>query len=137
MANQQASESPKPVAHRWSLAAWLRKFYCAFRGIYLGSRNETSFVIHYGAAVVVAAAAAFLGCTLIEWSLLALCIALVWMAELFNSAIESLARSLSSEYNPTVGQSLDIASGAVLVAAMGSAIVGSLILIPKLVVWIQ
>jgi diacylglycerol kinase len=137
MSNQKFSDHQKPVAHRWSLAAWLRKFYCAFRGIYLGSRNETSFVIHYGAAVIVAVSALLLGCTLIECSVLAICITLVWMAELFNSAIESLTRSLSTEYDPTIGQTLDIASGAVLIAALGSTIVGCLILVPKLVAWIQ
>ena len=48
-------------------------------------------------------------------------------AELFNSAIERLAREVDREHNPNVGVALDIASGAVLVAAVGAAIVGSLI----------
>ncbi len=44
--------------------------------------------------------------------------------ELTNSALESLARGLTSEHNPEVGRALDMAAGAVLVASGGAAAVG-------------
>jgi diacylglycerol kinase len=123
--------------HRWSLAAWIAKFGCAFRGWYLGSRSETSFAIHYLASAAVVGGAIFFSCNLIEWCLLILCISLVWMAELFNTAIENLSRAISPGYHEQVGKALDIASGAVLVISLGTAAIGGLIFVPKLVSWLQ
>jgi diacylglycerol kinase len=62
-----------------------------------------------------------------------LCIALVLALEAVNSAIEYLADKISPEQDPLIGKAKDIAAGAVLIAAIGAAIIGSLIFIPKLI----
>ena len=49
-------------------------------------------------------------------------------AELFNSALEQLAKAITKEEDPHVRNGLDIASGAVLVAAIGAAVIGLLVL---------
>lgn len=123
--------------HRWSLAAWVAKFRCAFRGWQIGSFSQTSFGVHYVAAVLVIALAAFLQCDTWEWGLLILCISSVWMAELLNSAVEALARSISQEYNAHIRDALDIASGAVLVTSIGALSIGCLVFIPKLLALLQ
>lgn len=64
--------------------------------------------------------------------MLVLCISIVWMAELINSAIEALSRAVSLEYDECIRDALDIASGAVLVVSLGSAVIGSMIFLPKL-----
>ena len=69
-----------------------------------------------------------LGISRTEWCLLILCIALVMTAELFNSALEQLAKAITKEEDPHVRNGLDIASGAVLVAAIGAAVIGLLVL---------
>ena len=66
-----------------------------------------------------------------EWCLLALCIAIVLSLELFNSAIESLARAIDRQQNEHLRDALDIASGAVLIGAIGTAVVGIAILLPR------
>jgi diacylglycerol kinase len=53
--------------------------------------------------------------------------------ELFNSCIESLARAIDRQRNEQLRNALDIASGAVLVGAIGSAVVGLVILLPHVV----
>lgn len=118
--------------HRWSLAAWLSKFGSALRGWWIGSVHHSSFCIHYLATIIVIGLATFFRCDTWEWCMLILCISGVWMAELINSAIESLARAISTDYNPQLRDALDIASGAVLVFSIGSAFIGCLVFLPKL-----
>jgi diacylglycerol kinase len=61
-----------------------------------------------------------------------LCITVVLTAEMFNSALESMAKAITGQSDPHLGNSLDIGSGAVLLASLGAAIVGSIIFIARL-----
>lgn len=112
--------------------SWLRKFACAFRGIAVGIRDQNSFFVHFPVTVAVIAAAWWLEISRVEWCLLLLCIAGVVTCELFNSAIEHLAKAVTREENPHLRDALDAASGAVLVAAIAAAGVGLFVLLPHL-----
>jgi diacylglycerol kinase (ATP) len=111
---------------------WFAKFRDAFRGLATGMRDQSSFFVHVAAAVLVAIAAAVLRVSLLEACVLALCVAAVLAAELFNTAIERLAREIDRQHNANIGAALDIASAAVLVAAIGSAGVGAAIFVYRL-----
>jgi diacylglycerol kinase (ATP) len=117
--------------------SWDDKFSDAFRGVRVGMRGQSSFQVHLPAALVVGLAAWALRVTRWEWCLLVLCVALVWAAELFNSAIETLARVITRDQQPEIGDALDVASGAVLVIACGSAVVGLLILGWRIAIWLS
>ncbi len=108
--------------------SWRRKFGDAFRGQKRGFRGESSFFVHFFAAALVVTAALALGADRNEWCLLLLCITLVLTAEMFNSAVERLARAIDQNYNANLRDALDIAAGAVLTAAIGAAILGFVIL---------
>ena len=95
-------------------------------------QGQSSFAVHFLLALIVIALAAWLRVERWEWVALLLCITAVLCAELFNSAIEYLAKSITREHDENIGHALDIASGAVLIAAIGSAVVGVLILGPPL-----
>ena len=88
--------------------------------------------MHLVAAAAVIGVAAWLEVTAVQWGLLSLCIALVLTLELFNSSIESLARAIDRQHNENLRDALDIASGAVLVGSIGTAVVGMVILLPRL-----
>ena len=103
---------------------WKQKFADAFRGLREGVGGESSFVVHFVVAAAVLAAAAVLRMDAVQWCVLLLCIAGVLAAEMFNSALESMARSITGQENPHIRDALDIASGAVLTAAFGSIAVG-------------
>jgi diacylglycerol kinase len=111
---------------------WAAKFGGAIRGVGCGVAGESSFLVHGVAAVVVVAAAAALRVSVTEWCLLTLCIAGVLVSEMFNSALESMAKAVDQERNAALGEALDIASGAVLVAAVGSMFVGVIVFVPYL-----
>ena len=79
-----------------------------------------------------------LGCTLIEWAVLVLCVAGVLVSELFNSAIEELVRRFPESERADYWSVLDIAAGAVLAASFFSSLVGLLVLGNRFVaVWID
>ena len=111
---------------------WRSKFANAVRGLVVGVRGHSSFAVHFPVAACVIVAGAVLRVSLIEWCLLAGCITAVLAAEMFNSGLESLAKAIDVEHNLHLGDALDIGSAAVLVAAIGAAVVGGTVLLFRL-----
>jgi diacylglycerol kinase len=112
--------------------SWARKFRDAFRGVAVGVRGQSSFRVHFLFAVLVIAAAALVRASSIEWVVLLLCIALVLTAEMFNSALESLAKAITDKHDPRLADALDTGSAAVLVAAIGATLVGGIVFLHRL-----
>ncbi len=106
---------------------WSEKFRDAFRGIKAGVRGQSSFFVHFFMTAAVLAAAFMLQLQFVEWCLLLICVTVVLTAEMFNSALESMAKAVTGESDPHLGASLDVAAGAVLMAALGASVVGLLI----------
>ena len=103
---------------------WRSKFLDSFRGIKRGVRGQTSFFVHGFAALAAIVAGLVLKVHRLEWQLIALCIALVFACEMFNTALESLAKAIDQRSNPRLRDALDMSSGAVLIASIGAAAVG-------------
>lgn len=127
-----ASDEPSPSFRRrpWDLR---RKFADAFRGIAVGMRGQSSFAFHFVAGVAVVTAAIVLKCERWEWVALSAAIGLVFVAELFNSALESLARAMTREADDRVRDALDMAAGAVLLASLVAAAIGAIVFVPRLI----
>jgi diacylglycerol kinase (ATP) len=68
-----------------------------------------------------------------EWRWIILAIALVWLAEALNTAIERLADAVTLEPNENIGYAKDVAAGAVLAAAIVSAVIGLTIFVPHII----
>lgn len=113
--------------------SWLKKFADAFAGVWLGVRGQSSFAVHAAVAVIVVIAAAVMRVSLFGWCLLVLCIALVMVAELFNSALEVLAKAVDVEENDYLRDALNIGSGAVLLSAIAAAVVGATVFIGRFI----
>lgn len=109
-------------------------FKFALKGLAAVFRNEPNMHLHVMASVVVVVMAYRFEVTRTEWCLLILCIGLVWMAEAFNTALETLTNLVSPGHHPLAGKTKDIAAGAVLLAAITAAIVGVVIFWPY---WLQ
>lgn len=80
--------------------------------------------------VVVCAAGVLFGLSRSEWCWIVLAIVVVWTAEALNTAFEFLADVASPTFHPIAGKAKDVAAGAVLVAALGSGVIGILIIGP-------
>jgi len=111
---------------------WREKFRDAFLGIRLAIRSERSFAVHLPMSVAVVVLAIALRVNLVEACILGLCVTLVLAAEMFNTALERLARIIDREQNADLAVALDIASGAVLTASIGAALIGGAIFLSRL-----
>ena len=115
---------------------WGAKFRDALRGLRCVIRGEISFYVHLFAAALVIATAAMFEAQLWQWSVLLLCIATVMTAEMFNSALEHLAKAVTHENDEHVRDALDIASGGVLVASFAAAVIGTIVFIELCGSWL-
>ncbi len=112
--------------------SWPDKFRDAFTGLALGLRGQSSFYVHIFATVLVLAAGFLLHLNHLEWAVLAVCVTIVFTAEMFNTALEQLARAVRDEHHPHLGAALDLGSAAVLLAALGAAVVGAIVFLNRL-----
>ncbi|HBK61061.1 MAG TPA: diacylglycerol kinase [Firmicutes bacterium] len=107
-------------------------FRFAATGIVQAFRSERNIRIHLAAAVVVAALSCALGLPRLEAAVVVLATAVVIVAEMVNTALEHFVDMVTQEYHPLAAKVKNIAAGAVLVAAVGAAIIGIVIFGPRL-----
>ena len=112
--------------------SWVARFTDAFRGLWRAARTQPSLAVHLTAAAAVIAAAAGFRVAAWEWAALAMAIGLVVMAEVFNTAVESLARGPGSRRHPRLRDALDMSAAAVLVAAATAVALGLIVFGPRL-----
>jgi diacylglycerol kinase len=112
---------------------FLKGFYFAFHGISYSFRTQLNFRIHCLISLLVIAVCFYLRITSAEWLWIIASMALVFIAELFNTAIETLVDLVSPEFNPKAGLIKDISAAAVLIAAIMALVTGILILLPKII----
>jgi diacylglycerol kinase (ATP) len=86
--------------------------------------------IHAIATVVVVILSVYFGLTRTEWCWIILAIISVWTAEALNTAFEFLTDVASPGIHPLAEKAKDVAAGAVLIAAIGSALIGLLVFGP-------
>jgi len=101
----------------------------ALSGVRTVWRREKSFRMHCGLGLLAVAVAALLQVSLVWWAIGALCIALVLAVEMINAALEYLIDRLHPEIHDEIKHAKDAAAGAVLLANVGVATVGGLIIL--------
>jgi undecaprenol kinase len=101
----------------------------ALAGVATVFRREKSFRMHCGFALLALAVAAFTRPGLVWWALIGLCIAIVFAAEMVNAALEYLIDRLHPEVHEEIRHAKDAAAGAVLLASIGTACVGVLMIV--------
>lgn len=114
----------------FSLSARLRSFVYAGRGIRTMLASQHNAWIHALATLVVVGFGLALNISRAEWCVLILAIVAVWTAEALNTSLEFLCDVASPEFHPLVEKAKDVAAGAVLSTAIGSALVGLLVFAP-------
>lgn len=121
------------TAPSFSFKARLKSFRFAWDGIVSFFRYEHNAQIHLAITVLVLVLSVTLRLTKWEAIAVVFSVALVWVAEMFNTVIEKTMDFISTERHPQIKLVKDIAAGAVLIAAIAAAIVGCIIFIPKLI----
>jgi diacylglycerol kinase (ATP) len=67
-----------------------------------------------------------------SWAWIVLAIGSVWTAEALNTAFEFLTDVASPDFHPLAEKAKDVAAGAVLLAAIGAAVIGALVFWPTI-----
>jgi diacylglycerol kinase (ATP) len=101
---------------------------CAIEGIIHTARTQKHMRWHFLAALVLLPTVLFLRVSALEFTLLTVSICFVLFAELLNTAIEAVVDLVTPDYHPAAKIAKDVAAGAVLVASIGAAVMGYLIL---------
>ena len=103
----------------------------ALRGIgfMLQERNARLLL---AVTVAVVAGASWLGLSRLEWCAALAALALVWIAETLNTAVERLTDLVSPEYHPLAGKVKDVAAAAVLMAMLAAISIGLVVFGPRL-----
>jgi len=114
------------------ISSWIAAFKHAFSGLGFVLRTQSNAWIHTLATIVVVVAGLVLRIEKQEWLVLLLTIAMVWMAECFNTALEQTVDLASPDIHPLARRAKDAAAAAVLVTAIFSLIVGLIIFLPLL-----
>jgi diacylglycerol kinase len=107
-------------------------FANAINGIISTGIKERNFKIELGIMVLVIIGGIVLSISSSQWIVILLCCGLVLTLELFNTALEKLADSVTTQFDPLIKQAKDIAAGAVLISVITSMTIGLIIFIPKM-----
>lgn len=67
-----------------------------------------------------------------EWVIITLTVFLVFVAEMVNTSIEAMVDLITTEWHEEAKIAKDVSSGMVLMAVLGSIIIGALIFLPHL-----
>jgi len=115
-----------------SIRSPLNPFRCALEGIVDALARERHLRIHVVVAALVVLFGLLLRLSRADLLMLLLAIVLVVSAELINTAVELTVDLASPAFNPVARRAKNIAAGAVLTAALASAIIGIITLAPPL-----
>ena len=107
-------------------------FRHALRGLFDIIRTEHNAWVHAVFTVLILLLSWWLEVSFIQFALLVLAIVSVWVAEAFNTVVEILVDIVSPSFSESAKRAKDIGAAAVLIAAIGAIILGSVILGPLL-----
>lgn len=127
------SPRPAPAGNpAFTVLGRLKSFRHALAGIGIVLRTQHNAWLHLAATVLVTGAGLALRLRAEDWRWLVAAIVLVWVSEAVNTAFEHLCDVVSPDFHASVKISKDIAAGAVLISAIGAAIIGALVFLPYL-----
>lgn len=108
----------------------LKSYRYSLKGIYLAFRYENNMIFHALAAIVVIILNIMLKINKTEWLITLMLIGLAITAEIFNTALETLADRVTKEHDILIAKTKDLSSGAVLVICFFAVICAILIYFP-------
>ena len=107
-------------------------FKYAVQGLNSSLKTERNMKIHIMIMILVIITGVLLKINKNEWIICIICFSIVISGELFNTAIELVVDIAMPYKNEKAKNAKDVSASAVLVLAVGSAIIGLIIFIPKM-----
>ncbi len=104
-------------------------FRYALNGVLLSFKTQKHLRIHFALAFAALLAGFVWQLSRAELLVLLSAICLVILAELFNTALETVVDLVTPDYHPLAKVAKDVAAGAVLIAAVNAAVVGLILFV--------
>jgi diacylglycerol kinase len=121
-------------AQKSEWAKFIASFGYAFQGLWYALRTQRNARVHVVIATLVTILGIALRISAVEFAVIFIAIAGVFIAEMFNTVFELCVDLASPEYHPLAKIAKDVAAGAVLLCAILSIVVGLFVFGPHL--WI-
>ena len=118
---------------KYSIKRFGKSFYYATNGIISAFKTEQNLLIHFIALFINIFLMIFLKLNTIEMCIIILACVFVISLEMVNTAIEYAIDMSMPQIHPLAKISKDVASGAVLVGAIGALVLGIIIYLPKII----
>ena len=109
-----------------------KSFGHALDGVVIALEENQNLRIHFLVAVVIMIASLLLDVSRFEMGILGIMILLVISTEMLNTSVEKMVDLITKEHRQEAKFAKDVAAGMVLINALGSVIVGSVIFIPHI-----
>ena len=110
----------------------ITSFRHAFNGLIYSLKHNQNLRIHFVMAILVVIASIVFRVNPFEMGILGVMILLVICTEMINTSIEEMVNFLTIEHKREARIAKDVVAGMVLIAAIGSIIVGILIFAPHI-----
>lgn len=107
-------------------------FQYAIEGVVYAIRTQRNMRIHVGAAIGALVTALLLGIDRLGLVAIVFVIALVFVTELVNTAVEATVDIATQQYEPLAKIAKDVAAGAVLIASLTALVVAYLVMFERL-----
>ncbi len=107
-------------------------FHHAWDGIKHAFSQHPNFRVHATISLAVIITALILQVSDLKWVVLIFAIVLGFTVEMVNTSIESVVDLVTEEWRQNAKIAKDVSAGAMLLTAIGTAIVGLIVLVPEI-----
>ena len=118
------------MPQRFTVAARIKSVSYALQGVWFMLKTQHNAWLHGLATLLVIALALYCQVSASDWRWLIVAMAMVWVAETLNTAVEYVCDVVSPGYSASVKHAKDISAGGVLIAAVAALLVGLLTFCP-------
>ena len=133
MSTTIATPENKPAKVHKPRPAWRQRLVQAERGIGNGARQDSIIFVHIFTSTLILLAGGVLGLVAWQWLLVVSSLIILFVAELFNQALKSLAQAFGEVTPPPVQQALGMSTAASMLALSGTLIIAGFTLGQRIV----
>jgi len=108
-------------------------FKNAWRGLKWALTTQPNYRIHFTLSLLALVAGFVLNISYVEFLIIAVLITIGFAVETVNTAIEEATDAIDTKIRPDIGLAKDVAAGAMLMFAIGAAVIAGFIFVPRLI----
>lgn len=117
---------------KFSITDRIKSVRYALEGLVVFFKTQHNAWIHVVAAAVTITAGFYFQLCKTDWVMIIIAIALVFITEMFNTAIEFLCDVVSPQVHPGIKKVKDVSAAAVLIAAIAAVAIGIIVFLPRI-----